>query len=547
MEVLEVASVVGMEFSAAVIADTLAKTIEEIENECEELLADSQFIAQGNFLTWPDGTLTGCYRFQHHLYLEVIYRRIAEARQVRIHRKVGQRLEAGYSERAPEIATSLAVHFDLGKDPERALRYRKLAAEQSLSRHSYLTAIDQLTLALEHLEQLPESEEHDRLELELLMFLGPVLIATGGYTGPDVASTYQRAIKLCELLEDPYQHFAALWNFAGYNMAIGKLARSRPLIEKAVEVVSDIGDEDLDLMKADAFTQQLYFEGEFAQAHDQAEIVVSRYRFDRHRGLAEVYSQEDPCVACASIDAVVSWVLGYPELSLQRVDTVRRIASELGNPHSISFGHVFTGVAFQLRGDLKACVETAEALIAICSEHDVHWTSCGEILKGWALARLDSQPVHLDLVRQGVDGWMAMGNRLYTPYLLALLAETQAKFGEIDNALSGLELGLSMVEETGECWFQAELYRLKGDFLLQQSEDHRQETECCLQRSLEIARAQQARSFELRTAHRLGRLWAGEGNHDEVFRLLQPIVDRYDEVTGNPDLDGVRKLCRLIA
>jgi predicted ATPase len=220
VEMLEVASAVGMEFSAAAIADALAKTIEEIESTCEKLSADSQFIAPGSLLTWPDGTLTGSYRFQHHLYLEVIYRQIAEARRLRIHRKIGERLEAGYGERATEIAASLAIHFDLGQDPERALYHGRLAAEQSLSRHAYLTAVDQLSLTLEHLEKLPESSERNQLELELLMLLGPVLIATGSYTGPGVASTYQRAIKLCELLEDPDQHFAALWNFAGYNEVI---------------------------------------------------------------------------------------------------------------------------------------------------------------------------------------------------------------------------------------------------------------------------------------------------------------------------------------
>jgi len=511
-EMLEVASVVGMEFSAALIADALKKTVEEIESTCEKLLADSQFIAPGKLLTWPDGTLTGCYRFRHHLYLEVIYRQIAEARRARIHRKIGKRLEAGYGERVPEITVNLARHFDLGNDHERALRYGRLAAEQSLDRHAYLIAVDQLRLTLEHLEQLPESSERDQLELELLMLLGPVLIASGGYTGPGVAPAYQRAIKLCELLENPYQHFAALWNFAGYNMALGELTRSRPLIEKAVEVADGIGDEALDLMKADAFAQQLFFEGELGQAHDQAEIVVARYQIDRHRGLAEVYSQEDPGVACASIDAAVSWILGYPELSLERIDTVRRISTELGNPHSVSFGIVFTGVACQLRGDLQATSEKAEALITICNERDIHWTPFGRILKGWALARLDSQPEHLDLILQGVDEWLAIGAQLATPYLLALLAETQANFGATDSALSTLERGLSMAEENGERWFEAELYRLKGDFLLQQSAGHRQESERCFQRSLEIARAQQARSFELRTALSLDRLWAQEGS-----------------------------------
>jgi len=161
-EMLEVASVVGMEFSAAAITDVLTKTVEEIEAACEKLSTDSQFIEPGNISTWPDGTLTGSYRFQHHLYLEVIYRQIAEARRARIHLKVGKRLEAGYGKSAPEIAASLALHFDLGNDLDRAFRYRRLSAKQSLSRHAYSTAIDELRSALDKLGQMPETTERNQ-------------------------------------------------------------------------------------------------------------------------------------------------------------------------------------------------------------------------------------------------------------------------------------------------------------------------------------------------------------------------------------------------
>ena len=131
-EILEVASIVGMEFSAAAMTDALDKTIEEIESACANLSADGQFIEPGDLLTWPDGTLTGSFRFHHHLYLEVIYRQMATARRARIHRKVGKRLENAWGGDTQEIVVVLAEHFERGRDPANAAQYRRMAGERAL-------------------------------------------------------------------------------------------------------------------------------------------------------------------------------------------------------------------------------------------------------------------------------------------------------------------------------------------------------------------------------------------------------------------------------
>jgi len=126
-EMLEVASVVGMEFSAAAMTDAMDKTIEEIESMCDDLSTDGLFIEPADLLTWPDGTLTGNFRFQHDLYLEVIYRQIATARRARIHRKVARRLQNAWGVDSREMAAVLAKHFEQGRDSENAERYRRMA------------------------------------------------------------------------------------------------------------------------------------------------------------------------------------------------------------------------------------------------------------------------------------------------------------------------------------------------------------------------------------------------------------------------------------
>ena len=132
-EMLEVASVSGMEFSATAMTDALAKSVEEIESVCDQLSSDHQFINFDSLSTRPDGTISGSYRFQHHLYLEVIYRQIATARRARIHCRIVEWLGADYVNRAPETVAGLAMISDRGNDSERVLRYHGLPEVESLA------------------------------------------------------------------------------------------------------------------------------------------------------------------------------------------------------------------------------------------------------------------------------------------------------------------------------------------------------------------------------------------------------------------------------
>jgi predicted ATPase len=217
-KVLEAASVVGLEFSAAALAGALQLDTDEIDRQCELLAADYQFIEFRDVKAWPDGSLTGYYCFQHALYLEVIYGQLGKARRVRLHRGIAERFEKAYGERAQEIAAELAVHFDRGLDTVRAIQYWKLAAGQTLNRYAYSTAIGQFSYALGQLSKLPETVERNQQELELLMQLGPIQVATEGYSGPVVEQTFRQAEILCEQFGDSGLHFTVLWNLAGFRI-----------------------------------------------------------------------------------------------------------------------------------------------------------------------------------------------------------------------------------------------------------------------------------------------------------------------------------------
>ena len=540
-EVLEVASVVGMEFSAAAMTDALAKPAEDIESECEILSAGDQFIESDSLLTWPDGTLTGRYHFQHHLYLEVIYRQIAEARRARTHRKVGKRLEADYGERASEIAPILVSHFEFGNDPERALRYHRLSAEHALERHAYSIAIDELRSALEKLEQMPQATERDQQQLDCLNLLGSTLIAVQGYYSPEVEKVVSRVLERCDTVPVSETKFNALWNLAGFHMSRGELARSRSLIEQAAELAKELHNPDLGLLADGMLAQQFIATGDFKNASEHSARGLAQYDSSRHGKLAQAYGQEDPAQSCAGIDVIASWVLGFSDRSQARERLVHELSAELNNPHSTAVGILYCAFASQFRQDPLATEKYADELIELTNRHELHWMPIALALKGWATAKQAPGVESLEMIENGLTAYRQAEVGVFIPYCLGLLAETQCEQRQYREAQASVAEALSMVAQTGVGWYEIQLYRLQGELLLQLGADRRDAEQSFLQ-SLEIARNRSALMLELHAAVSLSRLWLEQGRAMEVPELLQPIIARFDEDSDDSDLDQARKL-----
>jgi predicted ATPase len=145
-------------------------------------------------------------------------------------------------------------------------------------------------------------------------------------------------------------------------------------------------------------------------------------------------------------------------------------------------------------------------------------------------------------MHQSVQAFRATGAELGRPYFLALLAEAYGTLGEAAVGLTVLTEALALAETTGERWYEPELYRLKGALLLQQNSDNQAEAEICFHHALNIARTQQAKSFELRAATSLARLWQQQGKRQEAYDLLAPVHHWFTEGFDTADLQEAKAL-----
>jgi predicted ATPase/DNA-binding winged helix-turn-helix (wHTH) protein len=230
-EVLEAASIAGAEFSAAVVAAGLQTDVERIEKDCATLVRREQFLRALGTEEWPDGTVAARYGFVHSLYQEVLSARVTAARRLRLHQRIGERLEAGYGPQAADMAVHLAVHFEAGRDYWRATQYRQQAAETALRRSAYWEAVEHLTTGSRLVQQLPSTPEQLARELSLHIALGPALMTLKGYADPAVERTYQHSRQLCEQLGQVPQLFRVLPGLRGIHFVRAEFDAARDVAQ----------------------------------------------------------------------------------------------------------------------------------------------------------------------------------------------------------------------------------------------------------------------------------------------------------------------------
>jgi predicted ATPase/DNA-binding winged helix-turn-helix (wHTH) protein len=540
-QLLEAASVVGLESSAAAIAAAMERTVEEVEEQCALLARRHLFLESRGTSEWPDGTVAGRYRFRHALYQDVLYERVPSGRRARMHRYIGNRLEAVYGEQVAEIAAELAVHFVRGRDPQRAVQYLHTVGENALRRSAPQEAIGHLTQGLALCATLPHTAAHMQRELMLQLALANALVATKGYT-QDAAAVYKRVRELCQQVGETPQLFPALHGLAATSAQRGELQAAQELCETFFQLAQHEQESAL-LLQAHRMLASLWiFLGRFSQAREHGERGAALYDAQAHRGYAFQYAQ-DLGMSCLIYAALALWYLGYPDQAMQRCQEALTLAESLDHPQSLAWAYSFAATLHQLRRETRQAQERAEASIAICREQGYAFRlSRGMIIRGWALTAQGQVEEGMAQMQQGLADHQATGIVLGLPSYLALMAEGCWHGEYIDEGLVRLTEALAVVQRTGECRWQAELYRLQGAFLLRRSPDQHQAAESCWRRALSAARRQQAKSWELRAAISLSRLWHSQGKRDAARALLAPLHGWFTEGFDTADLQEAKAL-----
>jgi DNA-binding winged helix-turn-helix (wHTH) protein/predicted ATPase len=545
-QTLEVASLAGAEFSTLALVDGLGGDLATVETRCEQLARQRHFIQHCGVQVLPNGEAVGRYGFIHALYQNVLYDRVSPSKRIQLHRRIAERGEQVYGERAGEIAGELAMHFERGRDYKRAAKYLQRGADNAIRRHAYREAVGLARRGLEVLEMLPDSSERAGQELCLQLTLGVPLTATEGYGSANVGDAYRRARELCQQTGDTPDVSEVLWGLWVFCIVRSELGAAREIAEEFLQLAERFPYPGLTMRGHEAMEVTLVQMGQFALALEHFEKGLALYDPEQHREDAFLYSQ-NPEVAMRSHAAWALWFLGQPDRALEQINEALKLARELVGPHGLAHVYYFGAMIHILRREHKRAQELAEAALAVSRQHGlVMYEAFAMIVRGWTLAEQGLRQEGIEQIRQGLAIHQGTGAKLGRPQFFALLGDALVKAGQTDEALRVFEEALELAHERGEERNVAELYRLKGELLLlrvgEDSSAELTEAEACFNQSVQIAQQQKAKSWELRASMSLARVFAERGKPEAARLLLTQIYDQFTEGFDTRDLLDAKAL-----
>jgi predicted ATPase len=483
------------------------------------------------------------YRFKHALIQDAAYQSLLKSTRQQYHQRIAQILEARFPETVARQPELLAHHYTEAGLHVPAITYWQQAGEQATQRSAHVEAIAHCSKGVELLKTLPETPERALQELTLQRMLGVSLLSTKGFAAPEVESAYARARALCQQVGDTAHLGPVLFGLWGFYKVRDDLQTAREVAEELLTLGQRRDDPALRLQGHRALGDSLISLGEFVAGLTHVEQGIALYDAQRHRAHAFLYGQ-DPGAGCLSYAAQALWVLGYPDQALQRSQASLTLAHGLSHPFSLAHTLFFVVTVHAWRREWDVAQTHAEALLALATEMGfAQYVARGTYLRGWALAMQGQAEEGIAQLRQGLDALWATGSG--QKRLMAMLAQAYGHSGHIAEGLAVLADVLAGGANPGGR-DGGPLYRLKGDLLVRQALPDEPQAEVCFQQALTVAHHQQARSWELRAATSLARLWQQQGKYEEARELLAPIYGWFTEGFDTADLQEAKTLLEAL-
>jgi predicted ATPase len=536
---LQVAAVIGIEVSFSLLQaiaeqpeDALQQSLAHLQ--AAELLSETRLVPE-----WV-------YTFKHALTQEVAYQSLLKSTRQQLHQRIAQMFVEHFADLAETQPELVAQHYTAAGLSERAIPYWQRAGQQALQRSASREAIDHLTNGLALLQTLPDTPERAQRELDMQLTLGTALRITKGYAASEVGHAMARAWELCRQVRDTPQLIRALWGVGVFYQQRGELQTAQELFEQCRTLAEEHQDP---VFRVKAHVQTgvcLFFLGELASA--QVHLAQARACCAPQQDRSLVFSQnQDDLVQCLSYAAQTLWMLGYPDHALTRSHELLTHAQVSSHAFTLARALVYAAGIHTFRREWAAAQERAEAALALMTAHEVgHLLGTATCLRGWALAAQGQGAEGMAQMHRGLAAECGIGSVLGRSLFLALLAEAYGAGGQAEEGLRLLAEALAHVHHTGERFWEAEVYRLKGELLLLRVVPDVPQAETCFRQALTVARRQRAKSWELRAATSLSRLWQQQGKRAEARQLFAPVYGWFTEGFDTADLREARALLEVL-
>ena len=513
-EVAQIGAAIGREFSHALLAALVRQPEAELRSVLNRLIAAGLLFRQG---VPPHAT----YLFKHALVQDAAYGTLLREPRRALHARIAETLESQFAEIAENQPELLARHCTEAGLIEKAAGLWGKTGQRSLERSALVEAAEQLTRALDQIATLPATPALRREQIKLQVALLTPLVHVKGYAAPETKAAAERARLLIEEAEalgeppeDPLLLFSVLYSFwvARFVAFNGKVMRELAahfltLAEKqggAVPLM--VGHRNMGV--------SLLHTGDIEEARVHIDRAIALYDPAKHRQLATRFGQ-DVRVALLFYRSLALWPLGYPEGALADADRAVRDAREIGQAASLMAALTLTSLSHVHCGSFAIANAQLDEAITLANETGaVFWKVGGMLVQGCLFAITGKVSDAVRTITSGLSAWRATGTTVWMPTYLSYLTRAYAELGQFDEASRCISEAIIAVQTTNESWYEADIHRIAGEIALKSPEPDAVKAEAYFERALAVARRQQAKSWELRAAMSMARLWRGQGKRD---------------------------------
>lgn len=541
---LDRACVQGDVFSVEVLSHVLGKPEKEIFNWLsEEIGKRHQLINAHGVQRIGERRITN-FRFRHTLFQIYLYNQLNQVEKAHLHRLVGEELEKLYQDHLmqyPEMAHTLARHFELADLRRKSVHYYTQAGKIAARLTAHQEAIQHFRTALDLLEKLPTSPGRDQKELDLQLSLAPPLTALKGWGAPEIEKAFDRAQELCETIDDPSKLIPALWLLATFRLGRSEHAEADRLCRRLFELAKKLNDPAL-LALAYLQVSPLH-EGRLCEARRLLERAAAVQDIRLQRYLAQRFGMSPAAIALGYLGNCL-WMMGYHEQAIQIDQQALTFAEDVEHPMTtcyVTSRSTWLGLLMDDPGHVGAYVNK---LYQVAQKYGFkNFEFASKFLENWVkFTRGEDRRQAIEAMQRACDAYYATQTILNRTAFLVIFAQVCLKAGQRARGMKAIKESIDLGVKTGEVWYQAEAWRTKGELLLIKEEGvapekgDRRNAEDCFQTAYDIARQQDAKAFELRAAMSLARLWRRDDRESEAQDILQKTLDWFTEGFDTPDL-----------
>jgi class 3 adenylate cyclase/predicted ATPase len=540
-ELAQIGAVIGREFSHPLLATVARKPEPELGSSLDRLIAAGLLFRQG---IPPDAT----YLFKHALVQDAAYGTLLREPRRALHARIAETLESQFTEIADNQPELLARHCTEAGQIEKAAGLWGKAGQRSLERSALIEAAEQFKRALDQIATLQTTPSLRREQIKLQVALITPVVHIKGFNAPETNAAIERARLLIEQAnalgeppEDPLQLFTVLKGFFTANFVAFNGDVCRELAVNFLELAEKQRASYPLVTGHGVLGCSLMVAGRIAEGRAHFDQSIALYDPVKHRPLAASFGEDQRTVAL-SFRSVALWMLGYPKAALADSNHALKDAREIGQAVTLMFALLFALQTEARCGNYASAKAQLDELLALADEKNAQfWKALGATYQGCVLALTGKAAEAIGTIKPGLAAIQLMRVSNTVPYYLSALAHAHAELSQFNDARRCLDEAMSIIETTKERRFEAEVNRIAGEIALR-SEPDAAKAEAYFDHALTVARQQQAKSWELRSAMSMARLWRDQGKRDEARDLLAPVYGWFTEGFDTLDLKEAKKL-----